>query len=550
MENTVDFIIVGAGSAGSALAGELARRSDATILVIESGPAAERNPETLSADGFKYCFANDNVIRDRFSEKLTGLNGRSAYQGTGWTAGGSGAVNGMVYTPGDAKDFNSWPAGWQWQDVSPVFKRLEAALQPQAREATSFTQAAIDAGNLSGFAHKNGLMDGNLKGFIGHNAMNYQGDKRQSSYQVYLHQANLPHLELMTETLVHRVLIEDGKAVGVEVEQYGRRQRIYTNKEVILAAGALETPKLLMLSGVGPATVLDQFSIEPKLIQPAIGQNLHDHPNVCMFFRGKQKTDFGYPQLYAFDRVNALTALPAEQPDTCFAFFSAPITLHQSMLRMVPTIVLPKILYSQKAARTVVRSLVNLAFKIPPLRRFVDQIYGIVVILGKPESRGSLTLRSSDARDQAIINPAYYEHPDDLLTMINGVKRAQQIASQTQMQAWGNQPLSAGAKTTEFSALKQWIASATMTTFHFCGTCMMGDSDDAPVNPRLHLKGIDGLRIADASVIPEVPVSAINAPSMMIGLRAADFIIDEHGLQQTASTSEPSSTPQTASETA
>ena len=530
MNKHYDFIVVGAGSAGSVIAGELARQSDASVLLIEAGQAADKNPDTLSADGFKYCFANDNVMRDRFSEKLTGLNGRSAYQGTGWTMGGSGAVNGMVYTPGDKHDFNSWPKDWQWNDVSGYFQQLEERLLPQSRQATGFTEAAIDASCKSGFAHKDGLTDGALKGYIGHNAMNYHGDQRHSAYAVYVRQQALPNLTIMTETLVHKVLIEEGRAIGVEVEQHGIRKRMLAEKEVIMSAGALETPKLLMLSGVGPATVLEQFNIPLKLSQPAIGQNLHDHPNVCIFYKGKQKTDFGYPQLYAFDRVNARTPLDEGQPDTCFAFFSAPITLKQSMYRMVPALALPGALYNIMPLRKALRKLVDLAFLVPGVERFVDRIYGIVVILGKPESRGFLTLNSADARDQASINPAYYQHPDDLLTMINGIKKAQQIASQSSMHVWGNDPIAEGAKTTDYHKLKKWIASATMTTFHFCGTCKMGEDASSPVDTRLHLKGVDGLRIADASVIPEIPVSAINAPSMMIGLRAAAFILQDHKL--------------------
>lgn len=536
VRHSYDFIIVGAGSSGSVIAGEICSRTDASVLLVEAGPAAEANPDTLSADGFKYCFANDNVMWDRFSEKMTGLNGRSAYQGTGTTMGGSGAVNGMVYTPGDAQDFSSWPKGWQWEDCREYFRLLEDKIQPQSREATQFTQAAVGAASLSGFKHKDGLCDGDLCGFIGHNAMNYQGDARQSSYAAYIHKQELSGLEIVTEALVHKILIDDGRAIGIELElKNASYTKVKANKEVVLAAGALETPKLLMLSGIGPAATLKQFNIPLAISAPAIGQNLHDHPNVCIFYKGKQKVDFGYPQIYAFDRVNRLTPLNAKQPDTCFAFFSAPITLKQSMYRMLPVILLPQLLYPLKPLRKAIRKLVDLLFWIPRVESFVDSIYGIVVILGKPQSRGFLTLQSNNVRDQAMINPAYYQHPDDLLTMINGIKRAQTIASQSQMRIWGNKPLSAGGKKSDFVSLKKWIAKATMTTFHFCGTCKMGTSEDSPVDTSLKLKGIKGLRIADASVIPEIPVSAINAPCMMIGLRAAEFMITEYALQKSDS---------------
>lgn len=528
LKSTYDFVVVGGGSAGSIVAAELAKRTPCSVLLVEAGPAANQNPDTLSADGFKYCFANDDIMHDRFSEKQAGLNGRRAYQGTGWTMGGSGSVNGMVYTPGDQSDFDSWPEGWQWPDVAPYFADLAEKLKPKPRAPSVFTQAVIDAAKQIGFAAKDKMTDGKLNGFIGHNAMNYHQDKRNSSYTVFLHNQHLSNLDIVNHALVHRLLIHNAEVVGVDIEIDGRQQEVKVAKEVILTAGALETPKLLMLSGVGPAAVLAEFGISEQLNAPEIGQNLQDHPNVCLFYRGKQKIDFGYPQLYGFDRVNTKTSLAANKPDTCFAFFAAPITLRQSMYRMLPTMMLPQSVYRFTLLRKIIRRLVDLLFIIPGVNRFVDAIYGIVVILGKPASRGFLTLASDDARDQAIINPAYYQHPNDLHTMISGIKKAQQLAQQQSIKSWGAMPLSRGARTQSFAQLKKWIADATMTTFHFCGTCSMGEGDNNPVDTELKLKGIKGLRVADASVMPEIPVSALNAPSMMIALRAADFIIKDH----------------------
>ena len=492
----------------------------------------------MSADGFKYCFANDNVMLDRFSEKQHAMSGRTVYQGTGTTMGGSGSVNGMVYTRGDKADYDVWPKGWQWNDIVPAFEAVEEQLKPQHRKATQFTQAAVDAWVNTGRKHKDGLNDGDLAGYIGHNAMNYQGDRRASSYIAYLHDQPLENLTIVNHCLTHKVIFDNQRAVAVELEikgearknGIGRLQRIRANKEIILCAGALETPKLLMLSGVGPVGDLQRYQIPLVLEQAYIGANLHDHPNVCLFYKGKQKLDFGYPQLYAFDRVNPMLSLmKASQPDTCFAFFAAPITLHQSMHRMIPALALPKRLYPIKALRNAFRWLIDLAFKLPALNNMIDNMYGIVVILGKPESRGLLRLQSNDVRDQALIDPAYYQSANDMKTMIKGIEIAQDMAADSSLVAWGSTPLSGGGKTKNADALRKFIKGATMTTFHFCGTCKMGESESSPVDAELKLKGISGLRIADASVIPEVPVSAINAPSMMIGYRAVDFILKDSG---------------------
>lgn len=526
--DSYDYIVVGAGSSGCVVAGRLAAETQASVLLIEAGAAAAENPDTMSADGFKYCFANDNVMLDRFSEKQEGMSGRRIYQGTGTTMGGSGSVNGMVYTRGDKADFEAWPSNWQWQDIKPAFEAIEKKLKPQSRAATVFTQAAIDASVKAGFKHKDGLNDGNLAGFIGHNDMNYQGDKRSSSYMAYIHNQKLDNLTVINHCLTHKIIFENKQAIAVQLEVKGIKKCVKANNEIILAAGALETPKLLMLSGIGPANDLNKFSIPVVLEQATVGENLHDHPNVCLFYKGKKKLDFGYPQLYAFDRVNPKSNLTTpQQPDTCFAFFAAPITLKQSMYRMLPALALPKKLYPIKALRNIFRHLIDLAFCIPLLNNTVDKLYGIVVILGKPESRGRLRLQSSDARDQACIDTAYYHSEQDMQTMINGIKIAQHMAEQAEFEAWGSTPISAGARTKDHKKLTRFIEKATMTTFHFCGTCKMGNTPDAPVDSQLLVKGIQGLRIADASVIPEIPVSAINAPSMMIGHRAVDFILQE-----------------------
>ena len=533
MNETYDYIIVGAGSSGCIVAARLAKETTASVLLIEAGPAAAENPQTLSADGFKYCFSNDNVMWGRFSQPQTAMNKRALYQGTGSTMGGSGSVNGMVYTRGDKADFNNWPTGWQWADNLAAFRTVEDTLQPQPRSATGFTQAAIDAGKGLGWQHKDGLNDGDLSGYIGHNAMNYQGEYRQSSYCAYLHTAlenkALKNLTIVNHCLTHKVIIKDQRAVAVEIEIDGQAlKRINANKEIILCAGALETPKLLMLSGIGPSSELNKHNIPVLLEANEIGQNLHDHPNVCLFYKGKEKVDFGYPQLYAFDRVNKQLPLSSTtQPDTCFAFFAAPITLQQSMHRMLPAIALPQALYRIKALRHVIRKLIDLAFKIPALNNHIDKLYGIVVILGKPLSRGQLTLQSTNVKDQANIDPAYYENDADLQTMINGILQAQKLAEQSPLAHWGNKALSAAAKTQRLKKVEKALKAATMTTFHFCGTCRMGEDANAPIDTQLRLKGIAGLRIADASVMPEIPVSAINAPSMMIGHRCVDFILQQ-----------------------
>ena len=282
-----------------------------------------------------------------------------------------------------------------------------------------------------------------------------------------------------------------------------------------------------MLSGIGPKDDLERFSIPKVLEVESVGKNLQDHPSVCIFYKGKRPIDFYYPQVYGFHRINDKLNLPDGQPDTCFALFTAGTVMQQTLKRMLPIMALPGKLYNYMFLRKLLRKAVDVAFMIPMLNKFVSKLYGIVVILGKPVSSGELHLSSINPEDQAAINPAYFENPNDMETMIAGVELANRIAQQAEVKEWGNKILSRAAASKNRNQIKKWIEGGVVTTFHYAGTCSMGTSSATPVDLDLKLKGINNVRIADASVIPEVPVSAINAPSMMIGYRAAEFIMND-----------------------
>ncbi|MFW5876217.1 MAG: GMC family oxidoreductase [Myxococcota bacterium] len=520
--DTFDYIVVGAGSAGCIVAAELARDGWASVLLLEHGDRAEDHPETLRADGYKDAFINDRVIWERFSEPQPGCRGGRLFMGSGRGVGGSGAVNGMVYTRGAREDFAAWPEGWNWDDVSPHFEEVERRLRVRPRPETEFTRTFVAAAEQAGFRHEPDLNGGDLSGVIGHEPMNYEGETRRNSYVGFLRPAlDAGHVELRTGVLVERVLFEGHRATGVQVLRNGEREEVTAEHEVILCAGALETPKLLMLSGVGPADELRSHGVRVVHDAPEVGRNLHDHPNVTLFFLGDGDVDAHYPQLYGFHRANPEAPLPPGQSDTCYVAYPARSSFREAAMRMVPTM-LPAWLYG-RATKWLLRKLIALLFAFGFVRRFVQRVYGIVVILGKPQSRGRLRLASGDARHQARLDPAYFDDPRDLDTIQRAVALARRIAGAQPLADFGNRALMPRAALTG-GALRRWIQKNAMTTYHYAGTCRMGTDPGSVVDPQLRVRGMEGLRIADASAIPETPVSALNAPSMLIGHRAAHLI--------------------------
>jgi choline dehydrogenase-like flavoprotein len=527
-----DVIVVGGGSAGCVVAAELAREAGLRVLLLEGGDPGEKNPETLVADGYKYAFANDRLMFDRFTVPQQSVGGRRLFAGTGRGMGGSGAINAMVYTRGDARDYAEWPEGWRWADVVPDFEALEARLHVRPRPPTEFTEVAIAAAEAAGFARKEDLNDGALSGFLGYEQMNYEGAARRSSYVSFIKAPGRPEtLTIETNARARRVLVdgagEERRAHGVEYVVGGVVKTATATREIVLTAGALETPRLLLLSGIGPRAHLTELGIEVVADRAEIGENLHDHPNVTMFHAGQRDIDCFYPQLYGFHRAHPGMPLPAGQADTCYVFYTARSSFHQATLRMAPTIALPPWLYDVAALKHALRWVLDLVLRFPPLARWILRLYGIVVILGKPVSRGTVRLASRDPEAPARIDPRYLSDPRDQEALIAGVKLARQIAAAPALAAWGNKELGPGPRRTSDAALGKWIRDNLMTTFHFCGTCRMGEGESAPVDTRLRLRGVRGLRVADASVMPSTPVSALNAPSMLIGYRAARYIRED-----------------------
>jgi choline dehydrogenase len=521
-----DYIVVGGGSAGCIVAGMLSRDRTHRVALVELGDRAEAHPETLRADGYKDAFNNDALVLERFSTPQTSSANRRYFVGTGKGMGGSGSINGMVYTRGARQDYAEWPQGFQYDDCVPAFEAVEKKLRVRPRPATRFTETFVAAAIEAGFRRSEDINDGDLSGVIGYETMNYEGDTRRSSYVGFIAEGgSRENLELITHARALRVTFENKRAVGIEIEQQEQRRVLRARVEVILCLGALETPKLLMLSGVGPAAQLVQHGIAVVHDAPEVGRNLHDHPNVPLFFRGAEPVDASYPQLYGFQRANPDSDLPPGQSDTCYVMYPARSSLREAAMRMLPT-KLPSALYGD-LSKALIRRGVAFATRFGSTQRFIERTWAIVVILGKPKSRGTLALGSADPHAPAAIDPNYLSHPEDLDTLVHGVALARRIAGAAPLSAFGNEALLPSAALVQDAEVRTFVRDNAISTFHFVGTCRLGTDAASVVDPSFRVRGVEGLRIADASIVPSAPVSALNAPSMMIGYRAAELLSQE-----------------------
>ena len=524
----VDYIIVGGGSSGCIVAEQLSADPQRRVLLLEAGAAAESHPETLRTDGYKDAFINDSLMWERFTTPQAGCAGRQIYVGSGRGLGGSGSVNAMMYLRAGADDYQMWQVeGWRWSDLVSDFERIEARLGLSQHPINEFSEACIQAAEVAGFRRSDDLNDGDLRGVLGYQWMNYRGQSRRSSYVAYLKEelAARPNLSVWTESQVCRVLFDDRRrATGVELVRGDGREQVFARREVILAAGALETPKLLMLSGIGPAAQLRNHHIRPVVEREQVGRNFHDHPSVILFYRSNRRVDCKVPTPYGFFRANPQSDLPAAVSDSCYVFYPAASSLREGMVRLLPPMVLPMALYQRPAVARGARRAIRQAFDLRLVSRAMERVYGIVVILGKPKSRGAVCLASPSVVDPPLVDPAYFAAPEDMQTMIRGVALARRVANAQPLANFGNRELFPGRLARSESAIKSFIRRNAVTVYHFAGTCRMGQDEDSVVDPQLRVRGVERLRVVDASIIPTLPVSATNAPSMLIGYRGARLI--------------------------
>ena len=532
-----DYLIVGSGAAGAIVAARLSENPDASVILLEAG--GKNNSLLLRVPGLGFAAANHPKYNWGFeAEPSPAMDNRKLIWLQGRVLGGSSSINGMIYTRGHSREYDIWRQmgceGWGSNDVLPYFKRLESFEDSNSRElgkegpvsirkakpdleiCDAFLQAARD----EGYPILSDMNSDVTEGF-GFYDINAGTGRRMSAATSYLEPiSKRRNLMVIPHAQVVKVLIENNSANGVEFFWKGKLRQLFAEKEVVLSSGAIKTPQLLMLSGIGPENELEKFGIKVKLNSPKVGKTLQNH--VCyrpQYLCSAPISSSKHLQplnilkagiKYVFDKSGPL----AETYAVAGGFLKTDKTLEVPDAQVV-------LLSALGPTKTG-----GAGYKIRDLLPD-EHGFGLTVYQGSPRSRGSVTLRSPDPFDQPLITSGYFSDPYDMEVLKTAVKKMRKMMKQPAISQFIKKELAPGEDIEDEKSLEKEIRRNGATAYHQCASCAMGPEDDSVLNEKLQVRGIDKLRIADASVMPRIPNAALHAPSMMIGEKAAALIKGE-----------------------
>jgi choline dehydrogenase-like flavoprotein len=521
-----DYVIVGAGSAGCVLAARLSEDPKVTVCVLEAG-GRDSSPLIRIPLGIAALVPRRLHNWAFKTVPQGGLYGRRGYQPRGKTLGGSSAINAMVYIRGHRSDYDTWAAlgnsGWSYDEVLPYFRRSEnnerLADQYHAqggplnvadpRSPSAFMQVWLAAAEEQGFA-RNPDFNGAEQEGIGLYQLTQKNGERCSAATAFL-TPNLgrPNLAVRTRSRATRVVFEDTRAAGVEYRRGGALRVVRARREVILSAGAFQSPQLLLLSGIGDAASLRGMGITPLLHVPGVGRNLRDHIDFVIAYRSRRNDLIGF---MPGDLVNALRSSFRYRRERR-GIFTSNIAEGGGFVRSLPGLEVPDL-----QLHFCIGILESHGRKLHANRGFSSHVCVL-----RPKSAGRVTLQSADPLAAPSIDPAYFSHPDDLETMVRGFKISRGIMESPLLAPHRGKDLFTAGVHTDVE-IRDVLRRRSDTIYHPVGTCRMGVDDMAVVDPQLRVRGFSGLRVVDASVMPTLPGGNTNAPTIMIGEKASDLI--------------------------
>ncbi len=520
-----DYIVIGGGSAGSAVAGRLAVDGTRSVCLVEAG--GRNNNMLVKTPGMMpFLLKNANYRYDTVPQK--GLNGRIGYQPRGKGLGGSSAINAMVYIRGNRYDYDNWAAlgcdGWSYDDVLPWFKKSEAnerggddyhgaggpLFVSDQHYPNPVSKAFVESATKLQLPQNDDFNDDSQAGF-GMYQVTQRGGERWSAARAYVEPIrDQSNIDIRTGTQTQKLVIEAGKVTGVVVKRGRRTETLTARKGVILSAGAFNSPQILMLSGIGPAGHLKSHGIAVKVDRPAVGSDLQDHIDYVSSWETESREPIG-------DSVEGTVRMAKaiiEHRRKRTGIMTSPYAESGGFWSVMPDAPAPDVQWH----------FVPAMLEDHGREKVKGHGFSLHACVLRPESRGTVRLNSAHAKDAPRIDPNFLDDDRDIATLREGVRLSHRIVDAPPLSGYAPQDRHP-VDLNDDAALDELIRNRADTVYHPVGTCRMGSDEDSVVDTKLKARGVDGLWVADASIMPRLVSGNTNAPSIMIGERCADFVM-------------------------